>query len=75
MRTTVDIPNHIYRELKSRAAEEGTSVRVVILRAVEQVVQGKPRRGRRVTAPLIRSKHPGTLVIDNERIYDLISFP
>jgi len=75
MRTTVDIPNHLYRQLKARAAEDGTSVRVVILHAVEQVLQGKPKRGQRVTLPLIRSKHPGTLDIDNERIYDLIGFP
>jgi hypothetical protein len=30
---------------------------------------------RRVTFPLIPSKKPGTLDIDNAKIYELISFP
>jgi len=76
MRTTVDIPNPVYRRLKTRAASEGSSVRALILRGVEQVVQGKaPTAARRVFPPLVRSKRPGTLRIDNARIYDIIGFP
>jgi hypothetical protein len=76
VRTTVDIPNPVYRRLKTRAASEGTSVRALILRGVEQVVQGAPQgSGRRVSLPLVRSKHPGTLRIDNARIYEVIGFP
>lgn len=76
MRTTVDIPDAAYRQLKSLAAREGTSVRALILRGVEVIVQPKPRgRGYRVSLPLIASDKPGTLHIDNERIYDLIGFP
>ena len=76
MRTTVDIPDSTYRRLKARAANEGASVRALILRGVEQMVQGKPSvPPRRVTLPLIKSKRPGTLKIDNARIYDIIGFP
>ncbi|MBZ5556335.1 MAG: hypothetical protein LAO77_03565 [Acidobacteriia bacterium] len=76
MRTTVDIPDTVYRRLKTRAAGEGTSVRVLILRGVEHVVQGKaPAATRRVTPPLLKSKQPGSLRIDNARIYDIIGFP
>jgi hypothetical protein len=32
-----------------------------------------PRK--RFEVPVIRSSRPGTLVIDNETIYDLIDFP
>jgi len=28
-----------------------------------------------VTLPLVRSRQPGTLRLDNARIYDVISFP
>jgi len=35
MRTTVDIPDHLYRELKSKAAKEGSTVEELILRGVE----------------------------------------
>jgi hypothetical protein len=76
MRTTVDIPDSIYRRLKSRAASEGSSVKELILRGTQQVLKEKPRKGgRRVKLPIIRSKEPGTLELDNERIFEIISFP
>ena len=76
MRTTVDIPDAVYRRLKTRAASEGSSAKALILRGVEQVlnVSGrKPRR--RVALPIVRSKHPGTVQLDNAKIYAIISFP
>jgi hypothetical protein len=76
VRTTVDIPDALYRELKSKAAREKRSVKELILRGVE--VELRPRhkkRTRRVSFPLIPSKAPGTLDIDNAKIYELISFP
>ena len=76
MRTTVDIPDPVYRRLKARAAREGRSAKDLILRGVEQVLKAESRAsGRRVRLPIVRSKRPGTLQIDNQRIYDLISFP
>lgn len=36
---------------------------------------GKSKMARRCSLPLIRSKHPGSLRIDNKKIYELISFP
>ncbi|MGC2322357.1 MAG: hypothetical protein WA463_06980 [Terriglobales bacterium] len=76
MRTTVDIPDSLYRRLKSRAATEGSSVKDLILRGTQQVLKEKPRkRGTRVKFPIIPSKEPGTLDLDNERIFEIISFP
>jgi len=76
MRTTIDIPDGLYRRLKSRAATEGSSVKELVLRGTEQILKEKPRKvGRRVKLPLIRSKEPGTLELDNERIFEIISFP
>jgi hypothetical protein len=76
VKTTVDIPDPLYRELKSKAAREKRSVKELILRGIEAVLRSHTKkRGRRVTLPLIRSKNPGTLNIDNARIYELISFP
>ncbi len=77
MRTTIDIPDPVYRRLKSRAAREGSSAKKLILRGVEQVLRdkrGKSKR-KRVSLPIVRSKRPGTLHLDNARIYDIISFP
>ena len=76
MRTTVDIPDPVYRRLKSRAASEGRSAKELILQGVEQVLREARRKARRkVKPPLVRSKRPGTLHLDNAKIYEVISFP
>lgn len=66
----------MYRRLKGRAAREGRSAKELILRGVEQILSGdRQPTGRRVTLPLVRSKRPGTVSLDNARIYEVISFP
>jgi len=76
MRTTVDIPDSLYRDLKSKAASEGRSVKELILRGVEIELQLKPTRRRRpVSLPLVRSKQPGTVALDNAKIFEIIPFP
>jgi len=76
MRTTVDIPDSLYRDLKSKAAGEGRSVKELILRGVEIELQLKPTRRRRpVSLPLVRSKKPGTVALDNAKIFEIIPFP
>lgn len=76
MRTTVDIPDVLYKELKSKAAREKRSVKELILRGVEVELRTRPKkRSRRVVFPLVPSKAPGTLDIDNAKIFDLIPFP
>jgi hypothetical protein len=76
VRTTVDIPDPLYRALKGKAASEGRSVKELILRSVEQEL--KSRRGRskgRVSLPIVRSKRPGSLDLDNAKIFEIIPFP
>jgi hypothetical protein len=76
MRTTVDIPDALYRELKSKAAREKRSVKELILRGVEGELRPRPKkRARRISFPLVPSKKPGTLQIDNAKIFELVPFP
>jgi hypothetical protein len=76
MRTTVDIPNSLYRDLKSKAAGEGRTVKELILRGVEAELQlTRARRTRRVSLPLVSSKSPGTVSLDNAKIFEIIPFP
>jgi hypothetical protein len=75
MRTTVDIPDPLYRELKGKAASEGRSVKELILRGVEQELRGRRNRPRRVTLPIVPSKRPGSLKLDNTKIFEIIPFP
>ena len=77
MRTTVDIPDPIYRELKMEAAAQGTSIKKLILRSVE----ARPRAGAKVASsdgfigPRIPSKSPGSLKLGPEGVYEYIPFP
>jgi plasmid stability protein len=76
MRTTVDIPDTLYRELKSRAANEGRSVKELILRGVEQELRDpRKRRASRVSLPLIPSKRPDQLELTNAKIFEIVPFP
>jgi hypothetical protein len=76
MRTTVDIPDSRYRLLKAKAAQEGSTVKTILLRSVDRELQGdEPKPRLRLKMPILKSKRPGTLDLDNERIYDLIGFP
>jgi hypothetical protein len=74
MRTTVDIPDGTYRKLKSKAAQQGCSVKELILRGVEKEL-ALARARQRVQLPIVRSRKPGTLRITNEQIYELVPFP
>ncbi len=76
MRTTVDIPDPLYRELKGKAASEGRSVKELILRSVEQELKSHRSRAKgRVSLPIVRSKRPGSLDLDNAKIFEIIPFP
>ncbi len=76
MRVTINIPDALHRELKSKAACEGRPVEELILRGVEGVLCVRPKkRSRRISLPIVVSKQPGTLQIDNAKIFDLVPFP
>lgn len=76
MRTTVDIPDPLYRQLKSKAANEGRSVKELILRGVESELAPTQRKKRhRVSFPIVKSNRPGTVELDNARIFEIIPFP
>jgi hypothetical protein len=58
VRTTVDIPEPLHDRLRQKAERSGTSIRALIVRAIEQVyTEGK--KGEYVTGPLITG--PGKL--------------
>jgi hypothetical protein len=45
MRTTIDLPEDLYRTLKARAAFSGTTLRALILQLVEQGLRQPQDRG------------------------------
>jgi hypothetical protein len=71
----VDIPDPLYRQLKGRAASEGRSVKELVLRAVQTELQVPSKKTTPRKAPVIKSKNPGTLLLDNDKIFEIIPFP
>jgi len=55
VRTTVDIPEPLHDKLRHRAEQSGTSIRALIVGAIEQVYS-EPKKGRYVTGPPVRTK-------------------
>jgi hypothetical protein len=75
MRTTIDIPDETYRDLKIKAAQEGTPVRQIVLRGIQRELEGAGEKPvRKLQLPLIRSSRPGTLHLTNEQIDELTAF-
>jgi hypothetical protein len=78
MRTSLDIPDPIYREMRVQAASEGTTMREFILDGVAMRLRRgnvTPRQGGRPRFPVIRSEKPGSLKLGEEGVYEYIPFP
>jgi hypothetical protein len=58
VRTTVDIPEPLHDRLRHKAEQSGTSIRSLIVRAIEQVYRDTGK-GEYVTGPLVSG--PGKL--------------
>ena len=73
MRTTVDLPDDLFREAKAAAAHRGISLKTLIGNAIEHEVR-HPRLAlnRRVRLPLVTSKRPGRLCITNAEIEEIL---
>jgi hypothetical protein len=78
MRTTIDIPDRLYREMKVCAACEGTTIKRIVLegvasrlrnRGAAEMQVGRPR------FPTIASRESGSLKLGEEGVYEYISFP
>jgi len=55
IRTTVDIPEPLHNRLRFSAQQAGTSIRALIVRALEQTYS-EPHRGAYVAGPLVNGK-------------------
>jgi len=72
IRTTVDIPEPLHERLRHRAERTGTSIRALVVRAIEQVYC-EAGKGPYVTGPLVAG--PGRLGPDfptDENPHDLV---
>ena len=76
MRTTLDIPDDLFRRVKATASLNGTSLRDFFTKAVERevILQGHQikTQGRRIILPLVPSNQPGTNKLSGERLGKLL---
>jgi len=73
-RTTLDIPEPLHDALRQRAARSGTSMRALIILALEETYS-KKRKGAYVTGPLIKRRRGakvGPLYPKDENPHDLV---
>lgn len=77
MRTTIDIPDEVYRNIKKLAVEQNSTVRQIVLDGLGLMLlrPSSEPPARRLKLPLIRSTRNDKLVIDSEKIYEIIDFP
>ena len=75
MRATIEVPEPVFQTLRARAEQRSLSIQAVILEAIEKdLAEGPPPAAMkgRVTLPLLRSNHPGSLnLLTNAEIDDL----
>ena len=74
---TIRIPNRLYAKILRKAKEERCTVERLLVREIKATLSRDKLRSqqRRVTPPIIHSKRPGTLYLDNARIFEIIDFP
>jgi hypothetical protein len=71
IRTTVDIPEHLHQSLRERAERSGTSIRALIVSAIEQTY-APARKGKYVTGPMVKGGKRGPQYPVDENPHDLV---
>jgi hypothetical protein len=71
----LDIPEKTLTRLKKKARQEGVAVNDLFVRSIEAMLANAANVGLKRRPPIIESKKPGSLHLDNARIYALIDFP
>ena len=76
MKINVEIPDKTYSDLKKHARRKHRSINDLIVQSIRSVLGKEPvRPRRRIKLPVIDSDRPGSLHLDNQKIYELIDFP
>lgn len=72
VRTTIDIPDKLYEALRQRAANERTSVRSLVIDAIELQFNRKQKGVPVLKPPVPRRGKPGPRRPDRENPYDVL---
>jgi hypothetical protein len=72
VRTTIDIPDGLYAELRAGAARERVSIRSLVIHSIEENIKPKRKLVRMTGPPIKGTAGAGPLPLDTENPYDLI---
>jgi len=76
MRTTIELPESIYQQSEQIARRKGFSVEQLIVHALEKELAIEPsasQGSKQVNLPLVPSKSPGSLNLDDFNFDDLLA--
>jgi hypothetical protein len=74
MRTTVDLPDELFRDLKVKSARQGVTLKQLIVKALEsQIHDASAPAPRRIRGPLIHCKSKKPIALTNAEIEDLLA--
>ena len=75
MRTTIDLSDRLFKTAKAVSSLQGISLKQFITRAIEHELEtGNIKiNTTRVSVPIIRSKHPGSVSVSPERVAKLLA--
>jgi len=75
MRTTVDLPDTLFRKTKATAALRGSTMKELIVKAIEREIESIPadKKGKRMSFPLVRMPKGKRLNIDGFDFDDLLA--
>ena len=77
MRIKIELSDRLFSKLNRRANKKGITVNALVVKSIRVAIgkaEGIPFR-RPVRVPVIESKKPGSLYLDNAKIYELTDFP
>jgi hypothetical protein len=76
VRTTIDLPDAVYRKGEKVARMQGVTIEEFIVRAFERELKDEasmPIQRMRVNLPMVVSEQPGTLDLNNFNFDDLLA--
>ena len=74
MRTTLELPDGLYRRVKHEAVERGLPMRELVRQALEQMLRESDGQetAPAIEPPLIRSRQPGSINLTPEKVYQIL---
>ncbi len=73
MKTTLEIPDALFRDAKKRAAEEGVPLRAIVERALRELLAGARRQAAPFRFHVVKGQVPPAAPLeDRERLFDFL---